>query len=389
MHRVFLSACLLGTLVTPLASIPAQAQTKKSDPWKVQNLHLELGAFAGFLRPSDSHELFNDGAGIEQRRLETLGLDVGARIGFYPASFFGVEVEGALMPTSLRDEDGSALLYRIGAHGVLQYPGRFSPFAVVGLSSYGISSDADVQGNDSDLVFHWGLGAKYFLTENFGLRVDGRHIVGPRVQPTAADTDNISSHFEVLVGLAFAFGRHAGGPDDSDDDGIVDPLDKCPNRAGLAPDGCPARDTDKDGVIDRKDKCPRTKGDGKDGCPVDSDGDGKPDVNDACPNEAASTDDGCPDGDGDGVPDRKDECVDVAGDQPNGCPDPDPDKDGVLGAADKCPNVASSEPDGCPAQDADKDGVEDDKDSCPQVHGKGPDGCPLDTDQDGVDRRAR
>jgi OOP family OmpA-OmpF porin len=75
---------------------------------------------------------------------------------------------------------------------------------------------------------------------------------------------------------------------DSDGDGVLDDLDKCPNTpkgVKVDADGCPL-DTDGDGVPDYLDKCPNTpkgvKVD-KQGCPLDSDGDGVPDHLDECP----------------------------------------------------------------------------------------------------------
>ncbi|NQU52110.1 MAG: OmpA family protein, partial [Bacteroidetes bacterium] len=72
----------------------------------------------------------------------------------------------------------------------------------------------------------------------------------------------------------------------------------CPEEAGLAKfNGCP--DTDEDGVQDSKDKCPNTpKGCpvDADGCPLDSDGDGVIDCEDKCPTvEGPASNNGCPD----------------------------------------------------------------------------------------------
>jgi outer membrane protein OmpA-like peptidoglycan-associated protein len=88
-------------------------------------------------------------------------------------------------------------------------------------------------------------------------------------------------------------------PVDSDGDGVVDGLDKCPNTpAGVKVDaqGCPL-DSDGDGVPDYLDKCPNTPAGVKvdaQGCPLDSDGDGVPDYLDKCPTVPAATADGCP-----------------------------------------------------------------------------------------------
>ncbi|HQS55665.1 MAG TPA: outer membrane beta-barrel protein, partial [Sediminibacterium sp.] len=69
----------------------------------------------------------------------------------------------------------------------------------------------------------------------------------------------------------------AAAPVDTDSDGIVDSLDKCPTVPGVAKyAGCPVPDTDKDGVNDEQDKCPTVPGLAKyAGCPVpDTDKDG-------------------------------------------------------------------------------------------------------------------
>jgi len=105
---------------------------------------------------------------------------------------------------------------------------------------------------------------------------------------------------------------------DSDNDGVVDSLDKCPNKAGTAKYfGCPIPDSDNDGVNDEMDKCPNVAGVAKyGGCPI-------------------------PDTDKDGVNDEEDKCPTVSGlTRYSGCPIPDTDKDGVNDEEDKCPTEA-------------------------------------------------
>lgn len=89
---------------------------------------------------------------------------------------------------------------------------------------------------------------------------------------------------------------------DSDGDGVVDAMDKCPGTpAGIEVDatGC-VKDSDGDGVADAMDKCPGTPaGIAVDdyGCALDSDGDGVPDDLDKCPGTAAGKkvdESGCP-----------------------------------------------------------------------------------------------
>ncbi len=85
---------------------------------------------------------------------------------------------------------------------------------------------------------------------------------------------------------------------DTDDDGLPDSVDKCPNQVGeRANDGCPWPDTDGDGIPDQDDKCPQEKGIKQfNGCPApDSDKDGIADHLDKCPGEKGTKEnDGCP-----------------------------------------------------------------------------------------------
>lgn len=50
-------------------------------------------------------------------------------------------------------------------------------------------------------------------------------------------------------------------PDDPDGDGLIAPVDHCPEEKGPAENnGCPERDTDRDGIVDRIDDCPTLPG---------------------------------------------------------------------------------------------------------------------------------
>ena len=135
------------------------------------------------------------------------------------------------------------------------------------------------------------------------------------------------------------------------------------------------RDTDGDGFLDDVDRCPNEPEDvdgfrDDDGCPdPDNDGDGIPDTKDACPAMAEDLDgdadeDGCPeaakvtDRDGDGISDDVDKCPDEREDidgfeDQDGCPDTDNDKDGIPDVGDVCPNEPETyngyqDQDGCP-----------------------------------------
>lgn len=149
------------------------------------------------------------------------------------------------------------------------------------------------------------------------------------------------------------------------------------------------KDSDNDGVSDKNDKCPDTPAGvqvDKTGCPLDKDIDGVADYLDECPDIAGiSALNGCADSDKDGVADIKDRCPDFAGTlELKGCPDVD--KDGVADIDDKCANTTAGykvDASGCPL-DNDNDGVANEVDLCPDAAGPlALKGCP-DTDGDGV-----
>lgn len=113
----------------------------------------------------------------------------------------------------------------------------------------------------------------------------------------------------VALGVSY---QHVAEPD-SDNDGIPDRVDGCPDQA-----------EDLDGVED-VDGCPEAKD-------PDRDGDGVPDKVDACPDQPGLQQlDGCPDRDGDQIPDNVDKCPDQPGPpELTGCPPPEDEEEVVL-----------------------------------------------------------
>lgn len=375
-----LSGLLLGSSGASAQQSPKKALPPATEP---EAMTVEVGAFGGLFLPSDRHELY-DADSVPHRGLGSPAAELGLRAAFFPLRFFGAEVEGALIPLSI-DGGGSGTGYSVRGHLMAQYPWRISPFAVVGAGALAISSGSDELGDDVDGAFHWGVGAKAYLTDLFSVRLDGRHVVSAALDEADAATgrreDGITSHFELLLGVGLTFPRAKREPPDPDNDGFVGVADKCPTEKGVAPDGCPRRDTDGDGFMDDDDTCPDVPGLAPDGCPPrDADQDGVPDGSDACPDLPGSrSTGGCPDRDGDGIADVEDSCPDTSGIPPHGCPADDPDGDGVVGDSDGCPTVAGSAPSGCP--DGDGDGVPDGRDACPTeletVNGyEDEDGCP-------------
>jgi outer membrane protein OmpA-like peptidoglycan-associated protein len=202
-----------------------------------------------------------------------------------------------------------------------------------------------------------GGGVRLWFTDNVGLRFEVRDMHWVPNNRALAPTDNVT----IGAGITIALGGHQR---DTDEDGVPDKLDTCPNTphgAKVNASGCPL-DSDGDKVYDGLDKCPGTpKGCTVDslGCPHDADGDGVCDGVDTCPDtpKGATVDaTGCPkDSDGDGVLDGIDQCPNTpkgAIVDEHGCPK-DSDGDGVPDGLDHCPNTPAGttvDANGCPPE---------------------------------------
>jgi outer membrane protein OmpA-like peptidoglycan-associated protein len=285
---------------------------------------LEFGIFGGVLLPNTNHELYDPDQVWQPYK--KVAPDIGLRAGYYPLSFLGLEIEGALMPTKLRDGSSRALLGGFRGYGVLQLPYRVAPFVLLGFGLLG--SNGSSIGNDFDPALHFGGGVKFYINRLLAVRLDVRDNVTAKYQVEAGRTH----HVEVLLGLSFLLNRARPVPKmdvDSDGDGYLDRLDRCVNTPGIHPDGCPKA------------------------APIDSDGDGVFDPQDSCIDVPGVAPHGCPDSDGDTFLDSVDKCPQVAGIAPDGCPSPDTDGDGILDAVDKCIEVPETtngykDKDGCP-----------------------------------------
>jgi outer membrane protein OmpA-like peptidoglycan-associated protein len=206
-------------------------------------------------------------------------------------------------------------------------------------------------------------GLRYKLSDRFGLNLAlGYYPTSSDYLDDIAAADGSDSFLFGLVGVSYAL----GGNPDSDNDGVSDNDDQCPNTPqNVVVDefGCPI-DTDYDGVPDYLDKCSSTPAGiavDSTGCPIDSDKDGVPDYLDRCADTPANLEVdsfGCPpDADNDGIPDYFDKCSDtrigIAVDSV-GCP-VDADKDGIPDYLDTCPGTPLNtkvDSSGCPEETA-------------------------------------
>jgi len=149
--------------------------------------------------------------------------------------------------------DADIWLYRVDALYHFRPDQPLVPYLAVGVG--GLSVDREHGKSDTDALFDWGGGVKYFFHQNLGLRFDLRHLInfGPP-----------GNNFSATVGLEYLFGGArkvameppAPAPEpvpvvvpapkplpkDSDGDGVIDSIDQCPDTAkGVAVDdrGCP------------------------------------------------------------------------------------------------------------------------------------------------------
>ena len=338
--RTTITAALAASSVLALGQGRASAQAELHEQVDLtpHDGAFEVGVFAGAFIPSEDHE-FYDWQEAMHEELAAVGPDLGLRLGYYPLKYVGIEGEADLLPFGT-DSGSGALLWGVRAHVIAQFPARVTPFVLGGGGAMGVSSDRTALASDVDKVAHFGAGAKYQVNRWLGLRLEGRLLRAP-----AVEEDTGTNHFAVLAGASLTLG--GGG------------ATSAPRAIDSDQNVVTAVDTDKDGMLDDVDKCPADAEtvnayEDDDGCPdsvPDRDGDGVSDAVDTCPDQPEDVDsfedtDGCPDldNDGDGVTDASDRCPTESGPAENrGCADTDRDSDGVVDRIDNCPEEAGTE----------------------------------------------
>ena len=285
-------------------------------------------------------------------------LYAGGRLG-WRRGWFGLEAAGGFTPTREDVSGGRDVDFWHASGNLLisPYHARTGDVFLFGGFGYGKLTPASGGGEVHYGTVEVGGGVRVWMTDVVGLRLEARNASFMQKSPVKFLDNNLIFG----GGIELALGAR---PRDTDEDGVPDKRDKCPNTprgAKVDENGCPL-DTDGDAVYDGLDACPGTphgcRVDAK-GCPIDSDGDGVCDGLDKCPDtpKGATVDkDGCPtDGDGDGVYDGLDKCPDT----PKGCSvdatgcSKDSDGDGVCDGLDKCPDTpagAKVDNNGCPIE---------------------------------------
>lgn len=317
-------------------------------PIIIQNARLGVKAFAGGLSLNfdESRNAISSNDGIRENlpnKVKTDAISIGAGIAFgyaFSESIIpSLTIGASYLNFSPKNSDGRSLLFNS--------EGRYKK----GIVNFMLEGEVKIK-----------------VSEQFSINAQLSYY------PTSTDyledisaAKNNDTYLTGMLGISYAF----SGNFDSDEDGIPDEKDLCPNtpkNVKVDEFGCPV-DTDKDGVPDYLDKCKNTptkvKVD-KNGCPIDSDNDGVPDYLDKCPDTSTNLkvdSTGCPeDSDQDGIPDYIDQCkntpIGVKVDE-SGCPI-DTDKDGVPDYLDKCPDTPANvkvDENGCSKQASDQETI--------------------------------
>lgn len=267
---------LLATLVAALC-MAASAQAGQRE-----------GAFS--LSPMVGYHFFEGDQNTEDAILGGLSL------GYNVSKRWAAELEVRYTPTETDLAGGSnddINSWSVGMNALYHYnpDGPFVPYASAG---FGIMFfDNDGYDDDGDYMMNWGVGAKYFVSDDTALRMDLRHVIDFHSDREwdHDGADKVDNNILATAGLYWQFGGPALPPPpplDSDRDGIPDLRDKCPDTPlGVMVDavGCPPvektpppppakfvdGDDDGDGVLNSRDKCPGTEKGvivDENGCPV-------------------------------------------------------------------------------------------------------------------------
>ncbi len=291
MRRLFLLASIplaLCTLPSSSLAAPPADETDETDNrqdddrrirrWPPQRMTWELGVFGGVFVPSRAFELFEPDDTLPQQGYREYGRvapELGARAAFFPIRHFGIEAEGAWMPTQTRGDARAVNLFAGRGHLVGQI-GLWSlvPFITAGVGVLGVASARAAVGSEADLALNFGAGLKAYVAPRILVRLDGRAVLSN----SRGVGEGVTASPEVLLGLSWVLGKKGESrgevcaDSDRDGDNIPDTCDQCPDDPGPAPSGCPLEDRDEDTIPDPVDQCPDTPEsrngfEDQDGCP--------------------------------------------------------------------------------------------------------------------------
>lgn len=154
----------------------------------------------------------------------------GLAVGYNIRERWGIEgafsvIDAEYKPNNKYDAD----IYNFTLNALYHYrPNRtLVPFITAGIGVQSIHPG----GGDSDenLLFNYGAGLKYFLTENIAVRAEARHLL---VHGSLGQESEIVNNLTYTIGMTFQLGgnrRNLPKQDtwDGDGDGVPDKFDRC------------------------------------------------------------------------------------------------------------------------------------------------------------------
>lgn len=196
--------CLSGLFATAPAALEghegdASPRTLEAQsPWEPpaslepEEHDIHVGIATGLFLSASERTLMADGEPVGSG---PAGLQFSLRFDYLPWRFLGMEVEaGHVAQESPPNE--TLGLFKLGGHALIQWPGRLTPFFLLGGGVLGATSDARQLDETLRPEAHWGVGTKWYLQHEILVRAELRHLVdlvnaGPVHQ------------FETLLGLSF------------------------------------------------------------------------------------------------------------------------------------------------------------------------------------------
>jgi OmpA-OmpF porin, OOP family len=269
--------------MTPCARVALAAATLLAlAPAARADNRFELGGFFGPRVFSNDAQLGNV---VDVNDTLTNAVALGVRVSRPVFPWFVVEAELPIATTQTHQYMTDVYWLEPRAQGRVVFfaKERAHPFVMIGAGMpVTISDKRGIFGSGVTGEGYAGGGFELKSAHGIALRLDVRVGIQPGID------HKVEPELEFTAGLSFPIGKSEAQkrkeqappppPPDRDGDGIVDALDKCPDRA-----------EDKDNFED------------DDGCPdIDNDGDEVLDIADACPNipetfNGFEDDDGCPD----------------------------------------------------------------------------------------------
>ena len=220
-----------------------------------------------YLNPFAGYQLFDDKRDLS----ETGTFGVGVEYRFRP--HWSVEALYSRADADRKYVDGSSDFEELRVDGTYYFAGPdavWNPYVSLGAghAKFGVGDTISytTAGTDHEETrVNVGAGFRYNVSDGISIRGDLREFHG--IDESTFDT-------MVSLGVSWAFTRTVSAP-----------------QPARAPEPTPApMDSDNDGVPDNRDQCPNTPAGvqvDSQGCPLDSDGDGVPDHRDQCPDTTA------------------------------------------------------------------------------------------------------